>query len=201
NPRFGDAAWVDETSNATCELVADLYREYGRIPDESIALALYTGIMTDTGRFRYGVNGPRALATAAGLVQQGADFKHAAEEVFYKKDIRSLKTFGEVLKRTEVEADGRVYISHLTLSETDVDTEGFIETLAGIEDAEVVILMTQKEDEFFKVSLRSNGRVNVSDLASGFGGGGHAKAAGCRLRGSFEDVYGKLLHASVEALG
>ncbi len=200
NNGFGDAAWVDGRSSATAEMITDIFRVDHIMPDMEAAQALYTGLMTDTGRFRYSNNFPRAFATASVLTEWGAHPRLAAEKVYYSTEAIGLHVLGNLLTRIKLESEERVIVSYLNADELDVETEGFVDYLAGIKSAEIALLIQQQRKDFYKISLRSAGKANVSNIAARFDGGGHLKAAGCRLSGTFEEVYKQIVDAAIDEL-
>jgi len=201
NDGFGDAAWVDGSYSATAEMLHELFRSLKIVPDADTALALYVGIITDTGRFRFSNTSSRCLATAAALVELGADPSLAAEKVFYTTPAIVISTLRKFLSRVEQHEEGKIVYSYLNLDELEIDTEGFIDNISGIHDVVISILMQQVSEDKYKFSLRSNDdEVDVSAIASKYNGGGHHKAAGCRIKGTFDDVKAEILDICTKAL-
>ncbi len=201
NDGFGDAAWVDASASATSEMLHDLFREFKITPDRDAAMAMYVAIMTDTGRFRFSNTTARTFATAAALVQQGANPAVAAEMVFYTTPKRVVNTLAKFLSRIELFENGRISMSNITLDEKNVDTEGFVDHISAIHGVEVCALLREIEKDKFKVSLRSNSdEIDVAAIAAEMGGGGHKKAAGCRVSGTLSQSKEILLSALKQAM-
>lgn len=201
NDGFGDAAWVDPGASAVSEMLYALFGHFKVLPDEPTALALYVGILTDTGRFRFPNTSSLALATVAALVERGADPSLATEKVYYDTEESVLRGLGNVITRVERNGeDGKVATTHMTLDENSVDSEGFIDYILAIRGVEVAALMRETKPGFFKISLRSEGAVDVAEIAGRFGGGGHRNAAGCRIEGDLAAVKNEVVTACTTAL-
>ncbi len=200
NDGFGNAAWIDAKAAATTEMLHRLYQEFRVTPEPDAAMALYVGIMTDTGRFRFSNTTAQTFATAAALVQQGANPALAAELVFYTTPKRTVNTLAKFLSRIELFDNGSISMSHINLAEKNIDTEGFVDHISAIHGVEVCALLRETHKDKFKLSLRSNSDdIDVSAIASTFGGGGHKKAAGCRMEGDLATVKKTILAAIREA--
>ncbi|HWL65139.1 MAG TPA: bifunctional oligoribonuclease/PAP phosphatase NrnA [Actinomycetota bacterium] len=200
NSDFGTYNIVATQASSTAELVGRLLLDLGIEIDVAIATCLYTGIVTDTGRFSYSNSSPDTLRMAADLLTSGVDAPAIALEVFESAPFGYLKLVGRVLDRAVLHGAERFVYSWLTqqdLIETGVtmpDTEKVIDLVRGTRDADVAALYKQQEDGAWRVSLRSKGPVSVGSLARERGGGGHELAAGftaAELESSVED----LLHA------
>ncbi|MBZ0264183.1 bifunctional oligoribonuclease/PAP phosphatase NrnA [bacterium] len=195
NNGFGHAAWISSSSCATAEMLLELYREIKIIPDKESANQLYTGIMTDTGRFRFSNTSPSCLVSAGKLVELGANPSRIAELVFYRTNPRNLEILSKVLSRIELFQSEQIATTYISLDEKDADSDGFVDELMGINTIEVGAIFNEVEKDYFKVSLRSNGDVDVSMVANQFRGGGHKKAAGCRLNGPFPEARDTIVKA------
>lgn len=200
NPAFGDAHWVDTEASAVCEMLVPLYRELGVEIDRESALMLYTGIATDTGIFRFSNASSKAFATAAMLVELGANPALVAREAVISTGYEELRVLGKVIDRMETHSGNRIVISHLIPEEEGTDTEGFIDYLTAIETAEVAILLRPIGENQWKASMRSTGDVNVAIIGAQFNGGGHAKAAGGSVQAPIDDAKRQFVDAALRAL-
>ncbi len=188
NSRFGDVNLIVDDASSTAEIVRDLLRALDVELTPQIALALYVGLVTDTGRFQYTNTTPKALRLAAELVESGADvhgvFRHVYESVQFAK----LKLLARALERAQLFEGGRLVVSYLLKDDFgDVGaeepySEGIIDHLRSVEGSEMVALIREpprNEGPARRVSLRSShDEVDVSAIAREAGGGGHRQAAG-----------------------
>jgi phosphoesterase RecJ-like protein len=183
NDNFGDHNIVVTEASSTSELVAELLRTMGAPIDRAVATCLYTGLVTDTGRFSYRNTSPSTLRLAADLLEVGVDAPAIAQEVFEAAPFGYLKLAGRVLDRaTLVPEAGLIYswIERKDLNASGLgpeDTGELIELIRATRDAEVAALLKEQDDGTWRVSLRSRGR-SIGDIARQRGGGGHDLAAG-----------------------
>lgn len=188
NTRFGGVNLVADGASSTAEVLADVFVELGLSLTAPIAEALYTGLVTDTGRFQYSNTTPKALHLAAELVNAGANPQRVFQAVYESMPFPKLKLLARALERASLHADGRVVISYLVRADfADVDalepySEGIIDVLRAVEGVELGALIREPprdEGPTRKVSLRSSTeRVDVSAIARKSNGGGHRQAAG-----------------------
>jgi bifunctional oligoribonuclease and PAP phosphatase NrnA len=188
NTRFGDVDLVVEDASSTGEVLADVIAELGLGLTPAIAEALYTAVVTDTGRFQYSNTTPKALRLAADLVDAGADVSRVFVEVYESTPFPKLKLLARALERATELADGRIVVSELRREDFEAAgaeepySEGVIDHLRAVDGAELVALVRELPagaGRARKGSLRSHpDGVDVSAIARGFGGGGHKRAAG-----------------------
>lgn len=203
---FGDVRLIDSSAAATAEIVYQLLGELGIELDADAAVCLYTAILTDTGRFCFGNTTAGSLRTATALVDAGADPHSIARKVYEERSMEGTHLLGRALSRLSADFDSQVV--SVTLSGEDFretgarpsDTEGIIDHLRAIGGPRVALLFVALDDNQVRVSLRSDGTVDVSEIALGFGGGGHAMAAGCTVPGQPHEVRERVLGAVVRAL-
>jgi len=183
NDEFGTINVVVPTASSTAELVAALLSDLGVEMDRDIATALYTGIVTDTGRFSYANSSPATLRLAADLLSFGVSAPDVAREVFESAPFGYLKLVGRVLERAELIPDARFVYSWVTrgdLDETGVaseETDRLVDTIRATRAVDVAALFKEQEDGEWRVSLRSKG-PGIAAFARSRGGGGHELAAG-----------------------
>lgn len=166
--------------------------------DRSIAVPIYTGMAHDTGVFQYSSTTPETMRIAGELMKTGFDFSRIIDESFYQKTYLQNQVMGRVLAESILLQGGKCVVGYLKKREMDFysvegkDLEGIVSQLRLTAGVEVAIFIYEMQTQFFKVSLRSNGKVDVSKIAVFFGGGGHVRAAGCDMQGSMYDVINNL---------
>jgi phosphoesterase RecJ-like protein len=197
NPLFGEVAWVDPASSATCEMVTLLAWRM-RVPltavDGMLAAALAAGVVMDTGNFQHSNVTPRALVVTAALREAGAPLSEIARRLYRSKPNTQLCLFGRVLARMESDLDGRLVWSTLELADLaasgadPAESEGLVDLLGQSETSEASILFKEADGET-RVSIRTrDGGVDATVLTAFFEGGGHARAAGATLRLPLEEA-------------
>lgn len=196
NSGSGKLNYIVPTASSASELVYDLL-EKDKI-NEPIAKAIYIGIIHDTGVFQYSNTAPKTLQVAAQLIQYGFDFPKLIEETFYQKSYVQNQILGRALLESIVFMNGRCIVSSVdkkTMEFYDVnskDLDGIVNQLRNTKGVDCAIFMYETDVLEYKVSLRSNEKVNVARVAEYFGGGGHVRAAGCTMKGTFHDVINNL---------
>ena len=184
NDNFGTLNVVVDFASSTAEIVAFLLKDAGVEFNHDIATCLYTGVVTDTGRFQYGNSSPQTLRLAANLLSYGVQAPKIALEVFESAPFSYLKLLGRVLERAKLfEAERFVYswITRADLDDTGVgadETDLLIDAVRATRDADVAAIFKEQKDGNYRVSLRSKGSVSVGEIARANGGGGHELAAG-----------------------
>ncbi|MDQ3985840.1 MAG: bifunctional oligoribonuclease/PAP phosphatase NrnA [Actinomycetota bacterium] len=183
NENFGTLNLVDTRASSTAELVTYLLADLGVRLDKNIATCLYTGVVTDTGRFQHSNSTPDTLRLAADLLSYDVSAPQVATEVFDSSPFGYLKLVGRVLDRAELFEQERFVYSYITqkdLAETGVgldETEKLIDLLRATRAADVAAIFKEQPEGNFRVSLRSRG-PSVGAIARRNGGGGHELAAG-----------------------
>ena len=166
--------------------------------DEDIALAIYIGMIHDTGVFQYSNTTPRTLVDASELITYGFDFPRIIEETFYQKTYMQNQIMGRALLESIRFMDGRCIVACVDRKTMDFydatpsDLDGIVNQLRNIKGIDCAVFMYELGPLEYKVSMRSNEKVNVSQVASFFGGGGHVRAAGCTMNGTFHDCINNL---------
>ena len=188
NTRFGTANLVVADASSTGEVLADVFAELGVALTPAIADALYTALVTDTGRFQYSNTTPKALRLGADLLEADADLKKVFQGVYESMQFAKLKLLARALERATVYEGGRVVVSHLLRGDfaevgaVEPYSEGIIDVLRSVEGAELAALIREPPRDgnpARKISLRSStDRIDVSAIARQSGGGGHPQAAG-----------------------
>ena len=167
--------------------------------DLDIATSLYTGIVHDTGVFQYSNTRGETLRIAADLLERGVPASRIIDESFNQRTMRQSRILGKVLQESMLYMDGKVIVGRVTLGDmsafevTKKDLDGIVSELRLVKGVLAAVFFYETEPSVFKVSLRSNGNLDVSRAAGTFGGGGHIKAAGCTIEGRLSDVRDQLL--------
>ena len=196
---FGRVNVIEPACAATAVLVYELMQESGVPLDAVAAEALYVGLATDTGHFRYSNTDARAHRMAADLVELGVDAAEVSARVHQSAPPGRLRFFGEALAALEMRHGGQLVVIEVGPEQfqrhglVGADTEGLVDMPRSIEGVEAVALFSEVEPGKVKVSLRSTGRVNIDGVCSRLGGGGHPHAAGVQLRGTREQARGRIL--------
>lgn len=196
NTQFADRNHVEPEVSSTSEVLCGLL-DMDRI-NSFAAQAFYTGIIHDTGVFKHSNTGLRTMEIAGKLMEKGISFGKIIDESFYMKTYRQLQIMGRCLLESVRIMDGKCIFSIVSRRVMEFyeakpsDLDGVIDQLRTTEGVEVAILLTENDTVEYKVSMRSNQIVDVSKIASFFGGGGHIRAAGCTIKGSAFDVINNI---------
>jgi len=194
NSLFGKLNFVLEKECSTGTVVMHLLRELGVPIDAEIATCILTTIMTDTGGFMHSNTTPEALVLAAELMRAGADKEAITEQIFLRKRVAATKLLGSIIEAMKFAHDGRYcfsFVDDAMLAQTGADgedTEDVVNVLLGQDGVGVAALFKAIEGEI-RVSLRSNGCINVQAAAQRLGGGGHFRASGLTYHGALQDAF------------
>lgn len=208
NKVYGTYNYVDPAAAAVGEQIYKILTAMRVNVDRDMAVCLFTAIATDSGFFRFSNTSPATLRIAARLVEKGAEPFRISEQVYETKSLANLKILGRVLDTLQVDDTGKVAwveVRREWLSEFGLDegqTEGFVNYPRMVKGVEVALLFRESSEGKIRVGMRSRGDFDVSSLAEAFGGGGHARAAGCSLDGRpLEDVRRDVLRKVYEMMG
>ena len=186
NQNFADVNYVNAVASSTCENLMVVLASMGIAINKETGECLYTGILTDTGGFRYSCN-PETMEMVATIMETGVNFSKIYRTVFDVTTFNRTKLRGICIDRLELLEDNRIVFTYVLLDDLsklgldESDCEGIVNIGRDIDTVEVSILAKEREDGGFKLSIRSNNYVDVSVAASKFGGGGHVRAAGCEM--------------------
>jgi phosphoesterase RecJ-like protein len=195
---YGDINIVEPHSSSTAEIVYRLLYNMAVNVTRREAACLYTGIVTDTGRFHFPATSPRTMEVASRLLETGFKFSRVNDLLYATKSLEGLKILGRALESLQLKAGGKLAV--LTLREADFKHFG-----ARSEHSENVInfgmmppgvkaaVMFREEAGRVSVTFRSRGHLDVSVIAKAFGGGGHRNASGCRIKGALPAASEKVL--------
>ena len=193
NECFGAVNIVEDVSS-TCELLYHLASGLGYEVDAVAADQLYAGILFDTGGFRFSLTTDTTFEVAADLVRRGARLDAIAEGVFGNKSFGSVKQRGQAIESLVLRLGGRVAVLHLDREAMSAgEPDEVVNYGLMIRGVEVAVLLKERAPGCYRISLRSRDKVDVSQVASTFGGGGHARAAGLELTGAPEDIIENVL--------
>lgn len=199
NDGFGDVQLIRPEAAATVEILYDLALELNEPVSIELATAVYTGLLTDTGGFRYSNTTPKVMRIAAELLALGVSGHRLAERVLETITFSHISILKLALGTLSFAYDRKICwmtVSAEQLREsgaTSEDMDGLILYPRNIEGVEVGLLFKQADEHTVKVSFRSNGGVDVAAVAKSFGGGGHVRASGCTLTGGLNDVVRRVI--------
>ena len=207
NTRYGDINWINPREPSSGELIFRLLK-WARWPlTPAIADCLFTAVSTDTGSFQYPNTRPATYHVGGELVSRGADLATISKEVYESYPLSRVRLLQHVYNRFKLIDNNR--IAYFWLKKEDYkragavtdESEGLIDHIRSIEPVVIAILFEEMDPENTRLSIRSKDtRINVSEIAGIFGGGGHPAAAGARVTGSPASVQRRVLSAVKQAL-
>lgn len=187
---------VADQASSTCEV---LYEQLDPdLIDREVAQCLYTGIIHDTGVFKYSCTSARTMEIAGKLMNTGIEFGTIIDGSFYRKTYVQNQILGRALLESVIFLHGKCIFSAVRRGEMEFygvgskDLDGIIDQLRLTEGVEVALFLYESGAHEYKVSMRSQSIVDVSRIAKQFGGGGHVHAAGCTMSGNLHDVVNNL---------
>jgi phosphoesterase RecJ-like protein len=207
NTGFGAAAWVDPTAAATCEMVALMLPELGVAIDAELATVLMTGIAQDTHTFAHPNATPRTLRVAAELVEAGAPLSQINRTLYVDKPYSTLALWGLMLAGIGHRCEGRIVYASMTnamlaeVGEEPSAGEGFVDLLGSTEAADITVLFKEVDPSTTRVSVRTSHHADAVAITSAFGGGGHARAAGCTVMAALGEAREQVLAECERELG
>jgi phosphoesterase RecJ-like protein len=206
NTYFGHLQLIDTSACATAEIVYRLIKQMGLSFGKAVATSIYTGILADTGSFRFSNTNREAFAICQEMVDIGVDPHNIAQHVYGTYSLSRIKLLNLALDSIELSENGKLSIMTLTqkmFDETNTkpeDVDGLINYAQRIEDVEVAALIQEhpngnensRTTNRFHVSLRSDGAFDVAAIAAMFGGGGHSSAAGFSIEETLSNVKSRI---------
>jgi phosphoesterase RecJ-like protein len=210
NTGFGHIQLIDPAACSTAEIVYRLIKALDAPINKAIATSIYTGILTDTGSFRFSNTNQAAFAISQEMVQYGVKPYNVAQHVFGTYSLGRIKLLNLALDSIEISDNGKLSVMTLTnamFEETGTqpeDVDGIINYARRIEDVKVAALIQEQKNggtnsdklRNFHVSLRSDGTVDVAAIAGAFGGGGHSNAAGFQIEMSMAKLKSEIITLS-----
>ncbi len=196
--------FVDTEASSASAMVFDWLKAGHAHFDKALAEAIYTGIMSDTGRLSYSNTRVHDMRICAFLLECGVEVEAITNQLFFNHPYEALKVVGQGLVNLELHLNGRFAVTCLSLRELNGADQSDLEELANypvsVRGARVGAYIREVEPGFYKISLRSRSRADVRKVAQAFDGGGHFHAAGCRFRGTLSQLLDKLIPAVEEQL-
>ena len=200
---FGDINLIVPSASSTSEIVYKLIKSYQTPIDKACALCLYTGLMFDTGCFRHSNTTAETHRIASDLIEIGGfSPDEVYRNVYEQVPVAKIHLLSEVLGTLQVTDDGKiasVYVTQTMFRKTGTTpdaVEGIVNQIQAIAGVEIALCASEMIDRSTKVSLRSQSCVDVSQLAAEFDGGGHARAAGCRIAMPYPLAIAALVQAA-----
>ena len=192
NQNFGDANYVNAVASSTCQNIIVILAALEVAINKDMATCIYSGMLTDTGGFRYNVQS-ETFEFAGMLLETGVDIAKIYRRLFDETTEARTRLLARALDRLEILENGKIAYTYITgkdfeeLHNEDGDQENIVNYGRNIAGVEVSIFIREKDGRY-KVSLRSNDFVDVSRIAAKYAGGGHIKAAGFELTMSLEQA-------------
>ena len=196
NGGFADVNLVDPKASSTCEVLYGTFDE--KYIDEAVAVCLFTGIVHDSGVFQYSNMSRKSFEIVGKLVEYGFDAPGIIQDTFYVKSYVQNQILGRALLESILFMDGKCIVSMVDRKMMQFynvlpkHLDGIVNHLKNTRGVEVAIFMYEMGMQQYKVSMRSNGGVNVAKVATVFGGGGHERAAGVEMNGTYYDIINAL---------
>ena len=208
NDGYAEYAHVEPDASSACEVLYKIYRQLGVKFTKQIAECLYTGIATDTGCFKFSCAGADTHLIVSEIMREFPEIRYDLinRNMFVVKSPARIKAEMIMLSQMEYHLDGKctmIWETKEICEENQInpkDMEGLTSLPLQPEGVEIGITLREQDDNWYRLSLRSADRINVSEICVKFGGGGHVKAAGCQLQGTPDEVRQVLLNAVAEAL-
>lgn len=207
NTGFTDLSKIEPQASSACEVL------YGTMNADKIsrnvAECIYTGIIHDTGVFKYSCTSKKTMQIAGEMMEKGIDYSDIIDNTFYKKTYVQNQILGRALLESVLFYDGKCIFTTVTMDEmefygvTGRELGGIVEQLRLTDGVEVAIFLYQTGEEEYKVSLRSKKKIDVAAIATQFGGGGHVRAAGYTAKGSVYQIInsiGELIEKQYNAM-
>jgi len=199
NPRFGYLSVVDPSKAATAQIIKDLIDTLGVAWTPEIATPVLTGLITDTGNFRFANTTPEVLHTAAELVGHGINLVELNDRLQWRPK-SYFKAMGAVLSTVQFHLGDLLVTAHMPSDVVVEDSDDFVGLIRYAEGSQIAVFLREREDGV-KLNIRSRGGVSAQAVAVKLGGGGHVPAAGATLRGvTLDQAYQKVLSTVEEEL-
>lgn len=205
NPLYAKETFLPNYA-ATGEAIYEVLCEMGVLITPYIATALFVAMSSDTGGFRYSNTTPKTLRIAADLMDKGADFNRIRVALFESKSRGQVQVESAALSAVRYYAGGRIAVIVITLDmlaqagADESELEGIASKPLAIDGVDIGITLKERDDGSVRVSMRSTDKANVSEICSAFQGGGHIRAAGCRLWESLANAEATLVATCEKAL-
>ncbi|MGC8659128.1 MAG: DHH family phosphoesterase [Desulfomonilaceae bacterium] len=206
NPGFGDINYVQRYANSTTQLVHEILENAGHSLSVNVGTCLYTGLVTDTGCFKFAGVTSNTFKLASKMLEPGIDSYAVTRYLFEEYAPSRLILERLMLERVETLLSGKLSLSHLDIGDFEKigaslsEGENLVNRLRETRGVEVGCLITKISEDFCKVSLRSKGLIDVAAIASELGGGGHRRAAGIKAPMSMDKIRQRLIDLIAKAI-
>jgi phosphoesterase RecJ-like protein len=204
NLMYADINWIEPSAAATGMMIHGVAEALGAEVTPQMAALLYVTVLTDTGSFQHSNTDARAMRFASDMLAFGAKASEISEAVYGDYPAARIHLMGDALSSLERVAGGRIAYMFLPFSAFERrgtrDTEAFVNHVQGIDGVKVSMLFKEVEPGVMRISIRSDGSVDVAEIASHHGGGGHPRAAGCQIEGPVEAARQRLIDEIHEEL-
>jgi phosphoesterase RecJ-like protein len=203
---FGTVNWIDATASAVGEMIYNLCKAIGGRVTKEIAECVYMALVTDTGSFHFPNTTDRTLKVASELVKAGVKPAQISEAVYNSYPWSRIELMRQVLNTVKRDPSGKVAWMRQTLEMrvnagmVDGDNNGFVNIPLAAKEVVAAIYMRETAPNYFRVSLRSKGEINVAKVAEKFGGGGHKNAAGLRVEGDWDEKEKEIVAEVIKAV-
>ena len=204
NKYFAKYTYVNASASATCQIMYELFNFMGTKIDRQMARCLYTGIATDTGCFKFENTTSAAHIACAELMKYNIDFATINRKMFDVKSKARINIEQAVTNKMEYFFGGKCAVIAITtdmMKKSGIEPaefEGLASIPLQVEGVEMGITIKQRHENVYKISVRTIETIDASKFCREFGGGGHIRAAGCEIEGSFEEVKNTLVNAAQE---
>jgi phosphoesterase RecJ-like protein len=199
NDRFGSCHLIKHDAAATVQILYDLAIHMKLVPNLEFGDCIYTGLLTDTGGFRYSNTSPEVMQIGATLLSLGVQGSVIAEQVLERVTYSQIVLLQKALSTLSFANDRKLAWLAVSLADLELtgassdDLDGLVNYPRNVEGVEVGMLFKEKSVGVIKVSLRSSGLVDVAAIAQSLGGGGHVRASGCTIQGTLEEAIAKMV--------
>ncbi len=193
NPGYGQTNDIRPDASSTSEVVFE-WMDPGAL-DAEIAVCLYMGIAHDTGVFQFSCTSPRTMEIAGALMACGIPFTEVLDRTFYSRTYLQTQVLGTLLSRAKLYADGCVIVSWVSRDELNrfgidnAQLDLVVAQLRMTQGTDAAVFIYEQSKGYYRVSMRGNtDRVDLSQIAAAYEGGGHKRAAGCNIRGEIDEI-------------
>ena len=205
--RFAQNNYIEPESGATAELIYLILKEYDEtLLDKDIAYLLYTALVTDTGNFGFSNTGERTMRIAGALLSLGVPTSEISYKHFREIQFETFKLKARALAKAQFFEDHKIGIISFLKEDFDATnstpayTSNLVNEIINVAGVEIAVSVTEVHPNSFKVSVRTQEKVNANEIAEVFGGGGHNRAAGFMVNGFYGNVIDDILKACKDCL-
>ena len=186
---------------STCEIIYDLLKQMKLPITKDIALALYSGVSSDTGCFIHSNTTSNTHKVASELIDLGADFYKANYWLFKYKTLGQVELIKCAYNNMTFLENGKIVFVYVKIKDlekcklTNLDSYILVDNFVGIQGVDLTVVLTEDTPNFYFVSFRGNDKIRCDKIANVFGGGGHINASGCKIRGTIQNIKNRIIKA------